>query len=134
MSFYDLQQMFALVVPVVGPLAGVIYTWWATQKAAARKEIEALTKRLDSAERQLAAAGTNANALAAIAEDLAVHDKRLTGVENDLKHMPTAADVNELKLSLVKLEGVIGRVEEQMSSVSRTTHRIDDYLREGARS
>jgi predicted nucleic acid-binding Zn-ribbon protein len=127
---YDLLGIITTAMPIVLPLAGAIYTFFASRSKANDDRLDALTKRLDKAELELTAAGHNANALASINTTLVDHDRRLMSVENELKHLPSAEHVNDLKLEISKLAGLVGRLEEQMASVSRTTHRIDDYLRE----
>jgi hypothetical protein len=38
--------------------------------------------------------------------------------------------VNELKLAIVEMAGKMSAQAETLGSVSRTVHRIDDYLRQ----
>jgi hypothetical protein len=61
--------------------------------------------------------------------DLKEHDRRIQAVEGELKHMPTADDVQTLKVTAAKLEGHIERLDELMDSLVHTVRRIDDYLR-----
>jgi hypothetical protein len=140
MDFYALQQI-ATVVGVIAPVAGAIYTWFATRNASQRKEIETIVKRLDAAVLGLQAAGTNAHAMLNIDRILAEHEKRLLGIEGEMKHLPAGKDVADLKLAISELSGTVGRLEEQLKgtaarldeqvgSIGRTVHRIDDYLRE----
>lgn len=128
---YDLIGIINSLMPIVLPVAGAIYTFFSTRSKANDARLDDLTKRLDKAELELTAAGHNANALATIDHALVDHDKRLMTVEGELRHLPSAEHVNDLKLEISKLAGLVGRLEEQMASVSRTTHRIDDWLREG---
>lgn len=142
---YSLQQMIG-ILGVVAPMAGALYTWYATQKANARKELVDLAKRLDAAELQLQAAATSAQTLLNIDRILDDHEKRMLSMEGEFKHLPAREDVSELKLAIVELSGTVGRLEEQLKgsvgrldeqvgSIGRTVHRIDDYLREeGKRS
>jgi predicted nucleic acid-binding Zn-ribbon protein len=129
MDLYTLQQIFALVFPVAGPLAGVIYTWIVTQKANARKEVEGMGKRLDTVERQLATARTNAEALGTIGSKVEHNDKRITALESELKHLPDKDAVNDLKLAVVDLKGTIKAMDAQLAGLSRTVSNIDGYLR-----
>lgn len=131
---YDLLGTITTIMPIVLPLAGAVYTFFASRSKANDARLDELTKRLDKAEVELVAASHNANALAAINTNLVDHDKRLMAVESELRHLPSAEHVNDLKLEISKLAGLVGRLEEQMASVSRTTHRIDDYLREGGKA
>ncbi|MBP1852699.1 DUF2730 family protein [Rhizobium halophytocola] len=58
------------------------------------------------------------------------HDRRIQTSENELKHMPNKDQVTDLKLALSDLRGNVGTLTETLGSVSRTVHRIDDWLRE----
>jgi flagellar biosynthesis/type III secretory pathway M-ring protein FliF/YscJ len=61
---------------------------------------------------------------------LAEHDRRIQAAEAELKHLPDKDSVMELKLSLADLKGTVSTVTESLGSISRTVHRIDDYLRD----
>jgi len=84
-----------------------------TMMTSGEKEIDA---RLEEAERSLRA-----------------YDRRIQATESDLKHMPTNEMVVELKLAMASMNGTVGTITETLASVSRTVHRIDDYLREDAK-
>ncbi|RVJ42364.1 DUF2730 family protein [Sinorhizobium medicae] len=60
------------------------------------------------------------------------HDRRIQRVEDELKHLPDKDTVMELKLALAELKGTVNALGETVGSVSRTVHRIDDYLRQKA--
>ncbi len=122
MTFYDVQQLIGAILPLVAPAAGAIYTWFATRQTAARKEIEGIVKRLESAELQLLAAGHNTTAVGGIETTLAAHDKRLMEIESEFRHMPSKDDVNDLKL-------VIGRLEEKVGGLQRTVNNLDAFMR-----
>lgn len=61
------------------------------------------------------------------------HDRRIQRVEDELKHLPDKDTVMELKLALAELKGTVNSLGETVGSVSRTVHRIDDYLRQEAK-
>ncbi len=61
------------------------------------------------------------------------HDRRIQRVEDELKHLPDKDTVMELKLALAELKGTVSALGETVGSVSRTVHRIDDYLRQEAK-
>ena len=61
------------------------------------------------------------------------HDRRIQRVEDELKHLPDKDTVMELKLALAELKGTVSTLGETVGSVSRTVHRIDDYLRQEAK-
>jgi len=71
----------------------------------------------------------NAEHLKAVDAKLAEHSARIAELESEMRHLPAKDDVTELKLSIVKLEGTVGRLDEALSGVSRTVQRIDGYLR-----
>lgn len=58
------------------------------------------------------------------------HDRRIQAAEAELKHLPDKDTVNDLRLTLAQLQGTVTALSESMGSVSRTVHRIDDWLRE----
>ena len=129
MDMYAIQSLFQLFFPVVGPLAGAIYTYIATQKANARNELDGLTKRLDLAEEQLRSAAQATTALVTLGTEVAEHEKRLGHVESELLHLPSKSDVHDLQLVIVKLEGTVGRLEEKVTGIGRTVGNLDSYMR-----
>lgn len=58
-----------------------------------------------------------------VREALKAHDRRLQKVEGELSHLPTKDDLHSLSL---KVEAI----HTELETVTRTTRRIDDYLRE----
>jgi hypothetical protein len=58
------------------------------------------------------------------------HDRRIQAAEGELKHLPDKDTVNDLRLTLAQLQGTVTALSESMGSVSRTVHRIDNWLRE----
>lgn len=56
------------------------------------------------------------------------HSNRLQQIETDIKHLPEKDDVNDLKLKLSELNGVVGRLDEGMSHLSRTVSRVEEFL------
>lgn len=58
------------------------------------------------------------------------HDRRIQALEGELKHLPDKDTVTDLKIALAELRGIVATMGETVGSVSRTVHRIDDYLRE----
>lgn len=58
------------------------------------------------------------------------HDRRIQTVEAEMKHMPDKDTVTDLKLALSELRGTVNTLGEAVGSISRTVHRIDDYLRQ----
>lgn len=61
------------------------------------------------------------------------HDRRIQSIEGELKHLPTKDQVNDLKLAISELGGAVSTMKETVTSVQRTVHRIDDWLREDSK-
>jgi hypothetical protein len=98
----------SLILSVV-TLAGMLKTWLSSGE-------EEIDERLEVAEKTLIN-----------------HDRRVQTVESELKHLPDKDMVMDLKLAMAELKGTVSTLGETVGSVSRTVHRIDDYLREDAK-
>ena len=57
------------------------------------------------------------------------HDRRIQSVEDELKHLPDKDTVTDIRLAMAELKGTVATLGESVGSISRTVHRIDDYLR-----
>lgn len=68
--------------------------------------------------------------LAKAEKTLVDHDRRVQRIEDALQHLPSKDSVHELKLAIVEMAGKMSTQGETLGSVSRTVHRIDDYLRQ----
>jgi phage-related protein len=58
------------------------------------------------------------------------HDRRIQGVESEMRHLPSKDDMSALQLSLANLTGTVGILAESFKGVSSTVHNIDTWLRE----
>lgn len=58
------------------------------------------------------------------------HDRRIQHVEGELKHLPTQRDVQELTVSVERLNGRLNTLETELTSFVHLVRRIDDHLRE----
>ncbi|SOC41591.1 uncharacterized protein DUF2730 [Rhizobium subbaraonis] len=58
------------------------------------------------------------------------HDRRIQRMEDELRHMPSKDQVTEIKLAMADLKGTVAVLGESMASVSRTVHRLEDFLKE----
>lgn len=56
---------------------------------------------------------------------------RTQSLESDMKHLPDAKAMMEMRLALSDLKGQVGRMEESQIGVSRTVHRVEDFLMKG---
>lgn len=75
----------------------------------------------------------NAQELKRLEKRLDDSERNIQAIQNDLKHLPDAQDVTDLKLAVTEMRGTIGIQAEVMSRVDRTVQRLDDYLREKAK-
>lgn len=75
----------------------------------------------------------NSKKIEANEKKLIDHDRRIQSVEGEIKHMPSKDMVNDIRLAMADMKGTVGTLTETLASVSRTVHRIDDYLREDAK-
>lgn len=96
------------IIVGIGAVLGAVLGIWAFIQSPSKKNAEAIDKVLQT---------------------MTVHDQRLQQVELEMKHLPTQDSVMELKLAMTEIRGAMGRMDEQIGSVGRTVHRIDDYLR-----
>ena len=73
-------------------------------------------------------AKANTAAIATARASITDLEKRVQSVESDLRHLPDKDSVNELKLSLAELRGVVGTLSESVGRVVRTVDRIEVHL------
>ncbi len=109
----EISQYLGLALAIIAIL-GHAKGYFSSGEKKISETLDTANKRLDVAETKIAS-----------------HDLRLQSAEDELKHLPDKDTVNELKLSLVELQGTVKALTESVGSVSRTVHRIDDWLREG---
>ncbi|MFA7604045.1 MAG: hypothetical protein WCY29_13630 [Novosphingobium sp.] len=72
----------------------------------------------------------NADAIARTNARLDDNERAIQAVQNELKHLPDAQDVVELKLAMTEMRGSMNVQAEVMSSVARTVQRLEGYLLE----
>lgn len=113
----DVIKEWAGLIAVLMAVGTGMFTWFT---ASGRNAMEALkSHRKDQHDQDKATNST-----------LAEHDRRIQAVESELKHLPDKDSVVELKIAIADLKGTVGAMGESMGSISRTVHRIDDYLRQ----
>ncbi|ADZ70104.1 DUF2730 family protein [Polymorphum gilvum] len=59
------------------------------------------------------------------------HDRRLQKVENEVDHLPTKDDFNELSLKLERSNGLLGKIEAEYKGLHEAVRRIEKYLLSG---
>ncbi|MEP0406304.1 DUF2730 family protein [Roseibium sp.] len=92
------------VVGSVLALGGIIYTWMTTRSR------------------------MNGEAIAAHERKLGEHDRRIQQVENEVGHLPTKDDFNELSLKLERSNGMLAKIEAEYKGVHQAVQRIERYL------
>lgn len=64
-------------------------------------------------------------------EAVAALGQRTQALESDMRHLPDAKAVMDMRLSISELSGKIGRMEESQIGVARTVNRVEDFLLKG---
>lgn len=70
----------------------------------------------------------NAAAISDLTALMAAHGSRIQSLESDMKHLPDAKAVADLRLAISDLGGKIGRMEESQSNSARTINRVEEFL------
>jgi hypothetical protein len=99
----------------VGLVLGVLNTAWTMVGKAAKP----LNEKVTAVEAQVVK----------YRADLVDHDRRIQGLEGEAKHTPTGEQVNDLRVSVERLDGHIKRLEESLNGLAHTVRRMDDFLR-----
>lgn len=63
-------------------------------------------------------------------ERLSETERRIQALEAEMKHLPDAKDVTELKLAISEMRGSMNVQAAETSSVLRTVQRLEGYLME----
>lgn len=84
----------------------------------------------DNASELKAAKARFAEELEAVRARLAEAERNVQALQAELKHLPDAQDVTELKLAITEMRGSMNVQAEVMSSVARTVQRLEGYLLE----
>jgi len=113
----EVLKEWAGLIAVLMAVGTGAFTWFT---ASGRNAMNALAKHIDDQK----------ESDDQVQHKLADHDRRIQSAEAELKHLPDKDSVMELKISLADLKGTVSTVTESLGSISRTVHRIDDYLRD----
>lgn len=71
---------------------------------------------------------TNTVQLAAVTKSINDVETRLTKIDAEMKHLPDEKALMALKLDMSEMKGSFGRMEESISGITRTVHRVEEYL------
>lgn len=126
----DWWPLIVLLVPLTIAAAG----WVIRMGLASRRDMEAGLAAV--AVTIAAEAKARSEALAKldekVSQGLSSVDRRLIQVETDIRHLPTAEDMTELKDSMAEI-GAQGRhTAKDVETISKSVTRIEDHLMKGA--
>lgn len=62
--------------------------------------------------------------------DLKDHDRRIQTLEGLVPHLPTSRQVQDLRVTVERLDVHLKALDKTIEAFGRTVLRIDDYLRE----
>ncbi|ALJ14253.1 DUF2730 family protein [Sphingopyxis macrogoltabida] len=62
--------------------------------------------------------------------DLKDHDRRIQTLEGLVPHLPTSSQVNELRVTVERIDTHLLNLDKTIELFTRMVTRIDDYLRE----
>lgn len=71
---------------------------------------------------------TNSSRLEKVETKLVDHDRRIQGVENELKHLPDKDTVNKLQVDMTDLKGQIAIIAKSSEATERATRRVEEFL------
>lgn len=96
-------------------IANIIWAWHSRNQSASEGRVQKAEARIDAVALRLDA----------------VEDKQIT-VEERLKHLPTKDDISQIAVSMERVLGTVGRQDSQITAMTRSVNRIEDYMREKA--
>jgi uncharacterized protein YacL (UPF0231 family) len=70
----------------------------------------------------------NSQELVEVNKSIDLVETRLTKIEAEMKHLPDEKALMALKLDITEMKGSFGRMEESISGITRTVHRVEEYL------
>lgn len=59
---------------------------------------------------------------------LVEYDRRIQGVEGELKHLPDKDTVNKLQIDMTDLKGQIALIAKSSDATERATRRVEEFL------
>ncbi len=71
----------------------------------------------------------NGDTIATHERKLIDHDRRIQKVENEVDHLPTKDDFNELAIKLERTNGILGRIEAEYKGLLDMVKSIDKFLK-----
>lgn len=117
----EFWPMVALAAPLTLGAVG-----WAIRMGLATRQD--LTKGLDAADERVS------GELQGIRESQRELSDRVLKIETDIRHLPSAEDINEIKHSIAKLGGTADATGRELTTLSRAVTRIEDFLLKAPKS
>lgn len=96
-------------------IGSVVYTWLT---AGSKTNSDDLKKMRE----------THTDEMKGVKDAVDAVETRLTKIEADMAHLPDEKALMELKLDITAMKGSFGRMEESISGITRTVHRVEEYL------
>lgn len=62
--------------------------------------------------------------------DISRHERRITILEENLKHLPSASDIKDLRESISQLNSLVSNQQATTKGLGRSVARIEQYLLE----
>ena len=121
--------LIGLLTPLVLGAAG-----WAIRMGLASKKDLADQAKIEADARQKAIAeiaGAIGRRLDEIEAGQERNDQRTLVIETEIRHLPSAEDIAEIKQEIASWKGVWSGLEREMTSISRTLARVEDNLSKG---
>lgn len=119
MSLAAANQWVALIALLLS-IANLLWAWISRPardlSARIKETADGAGQRIDALSAEMNARGDRHR------ENLKDHDRRIQRVEDQIPHLPTREDLHELGRTLTALQ-------TQMSGMTATVTRIDDFLR-----
>lgn len=75
----------------------------------------------------------NGDQITALQKVVNDQDRRISSIENELKHLPDKEVVHRLELTLSEMKSDIVKIAASADQSARTTQRVENYLMERGR-
>jgi chromosome segregation ATPase len=103
------------IIAIFIAIGGTFYTWFTAGSKTNSAELKSLREK-------------QTEELSKVNDNLDLVETRLTKIEADMTHLPDEKALMELKLDVAAMKGSFGRMEESIAGITRTVHRVEDYL------
>jgi peptidoglycan hydrolase CwlO-like protein len=106
----EISQYAALALALIA-LAGHLKTWLSSGEKDLEKTVKSLAVDAEATEKKVIE-----------------HDRRIQGLEAEMKHLPSKDAVHQLQLDLTELKGYVATLAESAKATQQTTRRVEEFL------